>query len=165
MEFTSEEILDHLLLVLKVTENEDFATIRMEANELTDVLKEVDNGTLRAALLKLVKDGFVDQTSINGTDRIFNTPVIHNTFQISFEGLVFIENGGYHSRMKENQRKENAYVDLQTEQRKQSASLVRLNRWIVFGAIVVAIDSILNILHFFGVYYDTTNCIFCIKPT
>lgn len=31
--------------------------------------------------------------------------------------------------------------------------MVRLNYWLVFGAIIVTIESVLNILSFFGISY------------
>ncbi|MEO8254574.1 MAG: hypothetical protein ABI554_09330 [Flavobacterium sp.] len=159
------KILDELLKYLSITEHNTFAYIKNDANEKSEFLKDIDNSTFHSALLKLVKDGYVNQDSENATDRIFNTPKVNHYYNISFEGMFFIKKGGYHQAFLETQRKENAYVDLQNEQRRQSASLVMLNRWVVFGAIVVAIDSILNILHFFGVYFDTSNLLFCIKPT
>lgn len=159
------KILDEILKHLLTTEHNTFAFIKNDANIKSNFLKDIDNYTFNSALLKLVKDGYVNQNSENTTDPIFNSPRTNHYYYISFEGMFFIKNGGYHQALLETQRKENAYADLQTEQRRQSASLVTLNRWIVFGAIVVAIDSILNILHFFGVYFDTSNFLFCIKPT
>lgn len=154
-----QKILDELLLFLKETECDTFYSIEKDINNKSVIFKDIDSKTLLSALLKLVKDDYVSE---NYRDI---GPLSGYTYNISFDGLFFINNGGYHKAFLEAQRKENDYELLKNEQRKQSASLVRLNRWMVFGAIVVAIDSILNILHFFGIYFDTSNFLFCIKPT
>ncbi|WP_158980942.1 MULTISPECIES: hypothetical protein [unclassified Flavobacterium] len=159
------KILDEILKYLLITEHDTFAFIKNDANKKSDFLKDIDNSTFYSALLKLVKDGYVNQNSKNTTDPIFNSPRTDNYYYISFEGMFFIKNGGYHQATLEAQRKENEYDALKSEQQKQAVSLLRLNLWLVFGAVVVAIDSILNILHFFGVYFDTSNFLFCIKPT
>ncbi|WP_166926288.1 hypothetical protein [Flavobacterium poyangense] len=153
------KILDALLTYLKDTKHNTFQFIKSDVKNKSTFLKDIDDKILYSALLKLVKDDYVYEDlqkigSLSG-----------NIYNISFEGIFFIKKGGYHQALLEAQRKENEYDDLKNEQRKQSASLVRLNRWMVFGAIVVAIDSILNILHFFGVYFNTSNFLFCVKPT
>jgi hypothetical protein len=158
------KILDELLKYLLITKYSEFAYMKNDANKNSEFLKDVENSTFHSALLKLVKDGYVNENSENTTDRIFNTPRTNYFYNISFEGMFFINNGGYAKQNAETLKKETEYENVQAEQRKQASALVRLNRWLVFGAIVVAIDSILNILHFFGVYFDTSNFLFCIKP-
>ena len=155
MEF---KILDELLKYLLTSNCYSYAEIRNDTIIKSEFLKTVENFTFEAAIEKLAKDGYVTKKPQDTTKQKFY-------YAISFEGICFIKKNGYGQELLEVQRKENAYADLVTEQRKQSASLVVLNRWIVFGAIVVAIDSILNILHFFGVNFDTNNFLFCIKPT
>ncbi len=160
----SIKILDELLKYLEITEFRTFAEMKNDANDKSVFLKDIDNFIFKSALLKLVKDGYVIKYIENTTDKIFNTPQINNYYDISFEGLFFINNGGYEKQNAENLKKETEYENIQIEQRKQASDLVRLNRWLVFGAIVVAIDSVLNILHFFCVYFETSNLFFCIKP-
>jgi hypothetical protein len=150
MEF---KILDELLKYLLTSDCYSYVQIRNDTIIKSEFLKTVENFKFEAALEKLVKDEYVTKKT---QDIIY--------YAISFEGICFIKNGGYHQALLETHRKENAYSDLQTEQKKQAISLLRLNRWLVFGAIVVAIDSTLNILHFFGVYFDVNNFLFCIKP-
>lgn len=159
------KILDELLKYLSETEYNQFADIRNDINNKSDFLKDYDNSIIHSALLKLEKDGFVNTDSKDSIDPIFNSPRRDHYYKISFEGLFFIKNGGYKKQNSKKLKKETEYENLQTEQRNQASALVRLNRWMVFGAIIVAIDSILNILHFFGVYFDTSNLLFCIKPT
>lgn len=158
------KILDELLKYLDKTEFTTFAKMRNDANKKSKFLKDIDNFIFKSALLKLVKDGYVLEYSENTTDRIFDGQIINYSYNISFEGIFFIKNGGYAKQNSENLKKETEYENIQTEQRNQASAIVRLNRWLVFGAIVVAADSILNILHFFGVYFDTNNFLFCIKP-
>jgi hypothetical protein len=157
------KILDELLKYLLITEYCEFAFMKNDANKNSEFLKDIESPTFHSALLKLVKDGYVNESSQNTTDEIFNTPRTNYFYQISFEGMFFIKNGGYAKQNSENLKKETEYESIQSEQRKQASALVRLNRWLVFGAIVVAIDSVLNILNFFGVYFDTSNFLFCVK--
>jgi len=159
------EILDALLKYLLHNSNNSFSFIKADDKLKSEFSQEVESNILASTLLKLVKDGYVNthlnKVGLNSND----TPRTVEYYNISFEGVFFIKNGGYRQAFLEVQRKENEYENLKTEQRKQSVSLLRLNRWLVFGAVVVAIDSILNILHFFGVYFDTSNLLFCIKQT
>lgn len=159
------KILDTVLKYLLHNGNNSFSFIKDDDKLKIEFSQEIENNTLASALIKLVKDGYVNINEQTVGLKMDNSPRNVDYYNISFEGIFFIKKGGYHQALLEAQRKENEYDDLKNEQRKQSASLVRLNRWMVFGAIVVAIDSILNILHFFGVYFDTSNFLFCIKPT
>ena len=134
------------------------------SNPVDSSFIKIDNNLFKSAILKLQKDDYIYFGNNVELKNITNLHIA-GLIEISFDGIIFINQGGYHQALKEAQRKENVYDDLQTEQKKQAISLLRLNRWLVFGAIVVAIDSILNILIFFGVYFDTSNFLFCLKPT
>jgi hypothetical protein len=162
---TELKILDELLNYLLTTEINGIVELRNDTIKKSDFLKNVNNFTFKSALLKLTKDGYVTETSNDSIDPIFNNKRTDCYYDISFEGMFFIKKGGYEKQNAENLKKETEYENIQTEQRKQASVLVRLNRWLVFGAIVVAIDSVLNILNFFGIYFDTSNLIFCVKPT
>lgn len=159
------EILDGILKYLLNNGNNAFSYIKDDEKLKNELSQEVENNTLASALIKLVKDEYVNSHLKKVGLNSDNTPVTVEYYNITFEGIFFIKRGGYRQEFLEAQRKENAYVILNAEQRKQSISLLWLNRWVAFGAVVVAIDSILNILHFFGVYFDTSNFLFCIKPT
>lgn len=159
------KILDGILRYLLKNGNKSFSSIKEDDKLKSEISLDIENNTLASAFIKLVKDGYVNINEQTIGLKMDNSPRNVDYYNISFEGIFFIKKGGYHQALLEVQRKENEYDDLKNEQRKQSASLVQLNRWMVFGAIVVAIDSILNILHFFGVYFDTSNFLFCVKPT
>lgn len=145
------EILDGILKYLLNNGNNTFSFIKDDENLKSAFSQEVENNTLASAFIKLVKDGYVNINEQSIGLKMDNSPRSVNYYNISFEGMFFIKDGGYHQALLEVQRKENAYDVLKTEQRKQSISLLWLNRWVAFGAVVVAIDSILNILHFFGI--------------
>lgn len=159
------EMLDGILKYLLNNGNNSFSDIKEDIKLKSQFSQEVEKNTLKSAFIKLVKDGYVNVNEQTKGINMNKTPYIVECYNISFEGIFFVKNGGYHQALLEAQRKENAYADLQIEQRRQSSALLRLNYWLVFGAIVVAIDSILNILNFFGVYFDTSNFLFCVKPT
>lgn len=145
------EILDGILKYLLSNGNNPFSYIKADDKLKSEFSQEVENNTLASAFIKLVKDGYVNINEQTIGLKMDNSPRSVNYYNISFEGIFFIKDGGYHQALLEVQRKENAYDVLKTEQRKQSISLLWLNRWVAVGAVVVAIDSILNILHFFGV--------------
>lgn len=142
------KILDELLKYLVETEHNQFAYIRNDVNDKSDFLKNIDNRTLHSALLKLVKDGYVNQESEKTTDQIFNTPRTDHYYRISFEGLVFIKNGGYENHYAKIQMKENELSDLKSQQSRHSTALVRLNRWLVILTWVIAIGTLVA-----GIYY------------
>lgn len=159
------KILDGILRYLLKNGNKSFSSIKEDDKLKSEISLDIENNTLASAFIKLVKDGYVNINEQTIGLKMDNSPRNVDYYNISFEGIFFIKDGGYHQALLEAQRKENAYDVLKTEQRKQSISLLWLNRWVAFGAVVVAIDSILNILHFFGVYFDTSNFLFCVKPT
>ena len=142
------KILDELLKYLVKTEHDQFAYIRNDVNDKSEFLKDIGNSTLHSALLKLVKDGYVNQESENTTDQIFNTPRTNHYYKISFKGLVFIKYGGYQNQLDKNQKKENEVSDLKSQQFAHSVSLFRLNRWLVTLTWVIAIGTFIA-----GIYY------------
>lgn len=153
------KILDELLRTLLISNSIKWDKIMNETIDRCQYFENVEQYTFQMALLKLSKDDYVMITNKN-----VNEP-IKSDFRISFEGIVFIKNGGYITQLDKNQMQQNLNDFLKSQQTRHSKILVRLNYWLVFGAILVAIDSIMNILHFFGVYFDTSNLIFCVKPT
>ena len=142
------KILDELLKYLTETEYNKWIGIRNDTLKKSDFLKDIGNSTLHSALLKLVKDEYVNQDSENTTNQIFNTPRTNHYYKISFEGLVFIKNGGYQNQNDEIQRKQNELSDLKSQQSAHSISLVRLNRWLVILTWVIAIGTFVA-----GIYY------------
>ncbi|WP_026452135.1 hypothetical protein [Aequorivita capsosiphonis] len=152
------KILDEILRYLSKTEHTQFAYIRNDINEKSSFLKAIDNATLHSAILKLVKDGFVNQESEKTTDPLFNSPRTNNYYRISFEGLFFIKEGGYENQNQETKKKEIEYGKIQSEQKRQARNLVRLNYWLVvltwviaIGTFVAALYYLMEILKFFEI--------------
>lgn len=153
------KILDELLRYLTETEHTQFASIRNDVNDKSTLLKDIDNATLHSAILKLVKDGYVNQESEKTTDPLFNSPRTNNYYRISFEGLFFIKKGGYENQNLENKKKEIEYEKIQSEQKRQALNLVRLNYWLVvltwviaIGTFVAALYYLIEILKFFEIF-------------
>jgi DNA-binding PadR family transcriptional regulator len=80
------KILDELLSYLITTNQTELNSILNETIEKDGFLKTIDYSTLHSALLKLVKDGYVNQDSEQTKDLIFNTPQTDYFYNISFEG-------------------------------------------------------------------------------
>lgn len=142
------KILDGLLKYLIETEYTEFGRIRNDVNDKSDFLKDIDNSTLHSALLKLVKDGYVNQTSKHSTDQLFNTPRTDHYFKISFEGLVFIDCGGYENQIRKNQTLENLKNEMTERQNALESKQVRFQGQIAFLTWVIALGTLIS-----GVYY------------
>lgn len=162
MEYT--KILDELLKYLSVTEHTQFAYIRNDANKKSEFLKDIDNSTLHSALLKLVKDDYVNTEMEDSIDPIFKSPRKDQYYKISFEGLVFINNGGYENLYYENQKQKSQFAELKKKQslleQKQVSNqfqIVLLTWIIAFGTIVAAVYYLFEILSFFGVLTSQKN--------
>ena len=147
------KILDELLKHLTETEHTEFGRIRNETIEKSEFLKDIGNSTLHSALLKLVKDGYVNQTSKHSTDQLFNTPRTDHYYKISFEGLVFIDSGGYENQNRENQRIENWNNEmterqnaLESKQSRNQGQLVVLTWIIAIGTLIAGVYYFLEIL-------------------
>lgn len=153
------KILDDLLKYLVETEYNEFAYIRNDVNDKSEFLKNIDNRTLHSALLKLVKYGYVNQESEKTTDRLFNTPRTDHYYRISFEGLVFIKNGGYENEFHKSQSIEslkNEMIqrqnDLEEKQSRNQTQLVVLTWVIALGTLIAGVYYFLEILGFFGTF-------------
>ncbi|MCD8423649.1 hypothetical protein [Tenacibaculum finnmarkense] len=145
------KILDELLKYMTETNHDKFNQIRHDVNDKSDFLKDVDNPTLHSALLKLVKDGYVNRESEDSIDPLFKTPRTDYFYKISFEGLVFIKNGGYHNYYEKTRMKENELSDLKSQQSRHSTHLVFLTWLIALGTLIAGVYYILEILKTLGV--------------
>lgn len=152
------KILDELLKYLEITEYRTFSEMRNDANDKSDFLKDIDNFIFKSALLKLVKDGYVTEYSKNTTDKIFNTPRTDYFYDISFEGICFINNGGYEFEYRKSQTQQIEYSDLQKRQSlleekqlKIQSQLVFLTFLVALGTLIAGLYYVLEILSFFGV--------------
>lgn len=150
------EILDALLKYLKDTNHNTFQHIKSDVKNKSAFLKDIDDKILYSALLKLVKDDYVYEDfqkigSLSG-----------NVYNISFEGIFFINNGGYEKEHQNNQKAEIESAELKKRQflleEKHSSiqgQIVFLTLIIAIGTLIPAVYYIIEILKFFGVL---TSC-------
>ena len=145
------KILDELLRTLLVSNSVKYDKIINETIDRCEFLKDVEKYIFESALLKLSKDSYVFETN-----KYINEP-LKSDFNISFEGIVFIKNGGYRQEALVAQRKEDAYALLNVEQKLHASSLLRVNErlasltWIIaIGTGIAAAYYLLEILVFFG---------------
>ena len=157
-------ILDALLKYLEITNFRTFAEMRNDANEKSEFLKDIDNFIFKSALLKLVKDGYAIEYSETTTDRIFGGEKTNYYFDISFEGIFFIKNGGYENEFQKNQKQQIEYSSLQKKQSlleqkqlKIQSQLVLLTLIVALGTLIAGLYYILEILAFFGVLISQKN--------
>lgn len=158
------KILDELLKYLEITDFRTFAEMRNDANKKSEFLKDIDNFIFKSALLKLVKDGYVIEYSETITDRIFGGEKTNYSYDISFEGIFFIKNGGYENEYQKNQIQQIEYSDLQKKQSdlelkqlKIQSQLVLLTLIVALGTLIAGLYYILEILAFFGVLISQKN--------
>ena len=152
------KILDELLLLLSKTNESEFAYIINDINNNSEYLKEIDSYILHSAILKLVKDGYVNKKTKNSTDKIFKTPRDYDYYTISFEGIIFLQNGGYQNEYQKNQKEQIEYSELKKKQslleEKQVSNqfqIVVLTWIIALGTLIAGLYYIHEILAFFGV--------------
>ncbi|WP_281635785.1 hypothetical protein [Flavobacterium marginilacus] len=139
------EILDALLKYLKDTNHNTFQHIKSDVKNKSAFLKEIDDKTLYSALLKLVKDDYVyEDFQKMGT-------LSGNLYNISFEGLSFIAEGGYVSRKERNQSQDKKLNDIAIVQSFQQKWIHRLTWIIGLGTLVAGVYYLIEILKFFGV--------------
>jgi hypothetical protein len=139
------EILDALLKYLKDTNHNTFQFIKSDVKNKSAFLKEIDDKTLYSALLKLVKDDYVyEDFQKIGT-------LSGNLYNISFEGLSFIAEGGYVSRKERNQAQDKKLKDIVIVQSFQQKWIHRLTWIIGLGTLVAGVYYLIEILKFFGV--------------
>ena len=151
------EILDTLLRYLLDNSNNSFSFIKNDDKLKSKFSQEVENDTLSSALLKLVKDEYVNShlKSVGfNSDESLKTVEHYN---ISFEGIFFIKNGGYENQIRMNKKKENENIALQKKQflleDKHSSyqfQLTLLTWVVVFGTVVAGIYYTIEVLKFFG---------------
>ena len=151
-----QKILDDLLVFLKETKCDTFYSIESEIKNKSVILKDINSKMLHSALLKLVKDDYVFENyrnigSLSGY-----------TYNISFEGIFFINNGGYEKEHQNNQKTEIESAEMKKRQflleEKHSSiqfQLLVLTWVIAIGTSVAAIYYLLEVLKFLGVL---TSC-------
>ena len=146
------KVLDDLLRTLLVSNSFKYSKIINETIDRCDFLKNVQTYIFESALLKLSKDCYVLETNI-----VINYP-IQSHFNISFEGIVFIKNGGYEKQYQQTQQKEIEFYEMMNRQSALEskntlfqAQLVVLTYLIAFGTLVAAIYYLLEVLAFLGV--------------
>lgn len=145
------EILDALLKYLKDTKHNTFTSIANDAKKESEFLKGIEDKTLHYALLKLVKDNYVNQDfqkigTLNG-----------NLYEISFEGLSFISEGGYVLREKRNRLQDKKLNDIEITQSLQQKWILRLTWVIGIGTLVAGVYYLIEILKFFGILKTCHN--------
>ena len=119
--------------------------------------------TIQSALEKLLKDEFITHTSGTKSNR---PQFMIGLYKITFEGLVFIQQGGYVGQMDRNQRLQNERQDLEAlnrnlvlESHKMARINTRLTYWVASGAVVAAIAAVFQILQYFGVSAPCLGCL------
>lgn len=160
VENTQLKILDELLEYLLTTELNRLEELRNDTIKKSEFLKSVNNFTFNSALKKLSKDGYVIEKYkkiVTQKSNIQKTNTYYY-YDISFDSMFFIKNGGYRQEALVAQRKEDEYVLVNAEQKLHASSLLRANEklafltWIIaIGTGIAAIYYLLEILAFFGV--------------
>lgn len=112
-------------------------------------LEENPNSTITQvvilkAIQKLYKDGYIDELEQNIP---FSTQGTFTTYTISFDGLVFLSEGGYNLRSKKIQLEEQRLYDVEKSQFVQQKWIHHLTWIIAIGTAVAAIYYGFQIWH------------------
>lgn len=127
----------------------EFHEIFNFSKDKSNVLVDLDAKKFKEALLKLNKDGNIRIETIQKENRIFKSVDISHKYFITFEGILFLSNGGYKS-FEENKIKENDEIKLLKQQQKQleKKNLI-LTVLIAIGALVAAVYYLIEIYKYF----------------
>ena len=117
-------------------------------------------GEFKLIIAKLLRDGYVasrkgGETHID-TDGNKNTYVVHY-YSVTFEGIVFIESGGYIGQNEERKKTSNAQRSLHQLQQQQT----KMQRWIVILTFVLAGTAIPSALYYILEIIDWIGTPFC----
>lgn len=152
------EILDGILKYLLKNGNNSFSTISDDAKLKKEFSQEVEKNTLKSAFVKLEKDGHVNTNNQIIGMHMNQTPYIVECYNISFEGIFFINSGGYEKEAQNNQKKEIESAELKKRQflLEENHSSIQFQllvlTWVIaIGTFVAAIYYLLEVLKFFGV--------------
>lgn len=152
------EILDAILKYILKNGNNSFGFIKKDDKLKSTFSQEVENNTLASAFIKLEKDGYINSYLKKVGLNLDNTPRTVDYYNISFEGIFFIKNGGYEKELQKNQKAEIEFVELKKRQflleEKHSSiqcQLLFLTWVIAIGTFVAAIYYLIEVLKFFGV--------------
>lgn len=118
---------------------------------------KIDNSFFKSAILKLLKDDYI-YLGNNVELKNINNLSIAGLIEITFDGIIFINQGGYQNYYNKLLIEQNLISEIKDEQRRHSKALVHLNRWMVGLTIVVAIGTLIaaiyylvEIFSFFGI--------------
>lgn len=85
------EILDALLKYLLHNSDKSFSDIKEDVKLKAEFSQKVENNTLDSALVKLVKDCYVNVNEQTRGINMNKTPYVVECYNISFEGMFFIK--------------------------------------------------------------------------
>lgn len=157
-------ILDDLLLFMsKIDGSEEFYYISQNFLK-TNSNPNIDNGILYKAIQKIVKDGYVEYNESGSyNESIFGGINVRTTYIISFDGLVFISQGGYQGQMDRIQKSQNERQNLENENRLLRIEqahfakiTVRLTWVVAISAVLPSIYALFQILEYFG-FFEKSN--------
>lgn len=153
-----DDILKYLIYIQKAEK-----PYIVGSNKIDNSFINIDNNLFKSAILKLKNDNYI-YFGNNVKLEIINNRTIAGLINMSFEGIMFINQGGYQSYYNKLQIEQNLMSDLKSEQRIHSSALVRLNRWMVgltifvaIGTLIAGVYYVLEILSFFGILTSQKN--------
>jgi hypothetical protein len=100
---------------------------------------DISNQTVMLILEKLKKDGFGEV--------MLPTPGLPESITaiLTFEGRVFVEQGGYKQKQLDQNAEKNRVEKLETSQRELMKRLNFLTGWVAFGTVALALIELLSI--------------------
>jgi hypothetical protein len=153
-----DDILKYLLYIQKAEK-----PYHVGNNEIDSSFLNIEKNLFKSAILKLKNDNYI-YFGNNVELKNINNFHIAGLVDLTLDGILFINSGGYQNHYNKLQIEQNLMSDLKSEQRRHSTALVNLNRWMVGLTIVVALGTliaglyyILEILAFFGVLTSQKN--------
>ena len=146
-----DEILNYLLYVQKQPK-----PYQVGKDKIDQSFMKYEKGFFKAAVNKLIKEGYVIMLK-NVNEQVISQKYVAGLFDITFDGIIFIINGGYHAQQRRIERDNNNFQELQVRQDALAKSTFRLTVVIAIGTSIAGVYYFLYILDFFGILKASTN--------
>ena len=140
-----DEILNYLLYVQKHPK-----PYQIGQNKIDQSFIKYERMFFRSAILKLIKEEYIYLGKKVNIEMI-SPSFIAGGIDITFDGIIFIINGGYHAQQRRLERENNNFQELQVRQDALANQTFWLTVVIAGGTTVAGVYYFLYILDFFGI--------------
>jgi hypothetical protein len=115
-----------------------YKTLRSVFDEVKKLIPNAELSELVMILNKLIKDEYAEMMK----ETAFGTIDEKEYYSITFEGKLFLQQGGYQIKEIEDKNNRMRMDELEKRQNQNEQRLIKLNRWVAIGSVGAAVGSI-----------------------